>query len=224
MKNVKFWGRNCLECLGLSAGAAFILTLFLGVGNREIGNGGIREMALMEFSLYPYYLIIAGAFAILIVTISYFQLYFSILLSVNVTRKSIAGGIWISTLAVILFILAAAGTLWAILPGDLSKSGIRILPLMAGVLFIEGALVIALGVVITKWGKTGMIILTVIGMVIGGVCGAAAVLSGKITVKMQNLQGMVFDFYPVLIVVGVVLYLLSGIFLVMGTRKLEARL
>lgn len=220
MRNIKFWGRNCLECLGMSAGAAIVLILFFGIGSGNIGDGGIGGMLLAEIALFPYYLVMAGAFVVLMVTISYFQLYFSILLSMNSTRRAAAGGIWLSTAAVTLAIIAAAGIIWSLLPGDLAESGISILPLLAGALFIENAVVTVMGVIVVRWGKAGMILLMIFALVCGGAAGAWTVLSGK---TFEMLLGLSFNFYPVL-AAGIVLYLLAGIFMVMGTRKLEVRL
>lgn len=220
MRNIKFWGRNYLECLGLSACAAIVLILFFGIGSRNIGESGIGGMLLAAISLFPYYLVMAGAFVLLTVTISYFQLYFSVLLSMNSTRRDVAGSIWISTAAVTLTIIALAGIIWKFLPGDLAQKGIRILPLLAGMFFIENTVVIVIGVIAVRWGKTGMILLMILALVCGGAAGAWVVLSGE---TFEALLGLSFDFYPVL-AASIVLYLLAGIFIVVGTRKLEVRL
>ncbi len=220
MRGIRFWGRNFLECLGLSLGIALVMNLFLGFGDINIGGQGIGGVLLEELPMLPFQLIAAGAIVIMMVTASYFQLYFSILLSMNSTRKAIAGSIWLTTALVVLALLAAAGVIWKLLPGEAAEAGMRILPLLGGGLFLESAAIIVIAVVAVRWKKAGVTILTICALVCGGCAGAWMVLRKE---ALEVLLRLSFHFYPVF-AAGVVLYLMAGIFLRISTKKLEVRL
>lgn len=221
MRKFKFWGSYWLECLGISAGAALIMIFMYGIGSSDPGHGGIGNMFMEELALYPYYLVITGAFIILIVTINYYQLYFSILVSMNCTRKQAAGEVLLATTATILGIAALAAALWLFLPGDIAADGIKILPLLAGLLFIDAALAVVMGIVTVRWGKIGMIIMVLVCTLAGGLAGAWTVLGdARLFDLIGNLQ---FNFYAVL-GIGIGLYLAAGVFSVAATRKLEVRI
>ena len=90
-RNVKFWGKNTLGSLGISlAGAAAVLLFLVAAGTDYSGQEGLLSYLTQ---LFPYYLFVAGVFVNSILAISYFQVYFSVLLSMNVTRKEITLGI-----------------------------------------------------------------------------------------------------------------------------------
>lgn len=220
IRNLKFWGMNCLECIGMTALGALVLIFIYGIGSSDIGTRGFGGMLVDEFSMYPYYLFTIGGIIVMVVTVSYYQVYFSLLVSMNCTRREVAGGVVFATAATVLGITAAAAVIWLCLPGDISSDGIRLLPLLAGVLFAAGAFSMVMGVVVMRWGKIGMIVFGVIGAGVGGVAGALAVLSSERFFDL--IRGLQFNFNAVL-AGGLVSYAAASIFIVAATRKLEVR-
>lgn len=218
MREIRFWGKNWLECIGVSAGVALIMQLLIGGGSAD--SKGMAAMLIMEASLFPYYLFVGGAVVIPIVTISYFQVYFSVLLSMNSTRKAISRGILLTNAAVILVICIIAAIIWNCVPGGIAKSAIHLLPLLTGCLLIEGAVFTVLGFAFTKGSKAAKIILVAICMVIGGMLGASAALENNIPAMLLKLS---FRFSLVL-GIGILLYLLTCIFMMTATRKMEVKM
>lgn len=217
-RNIKFWGENMLECIGIAAAGALILILFFCIGGSDFGGSGFAGMFWATFAVFPYYMIMAGAVVILVLTSSYCKIYLSLLISMGSTRREAALGILISMGAVIVGLVAIAAIVWSCLSGDVSADGLRLLPLLAGALLADGAIGLCIGVVIWRWGKIGMIIFTAVCMGAGGACGVLVVLSGRWV--LDALRQLQFNFYPVL-VGGGILYLLACIFTVVATRKIE---
>ena len=124
LRNVKFWGKNTLEILGISVAGAAAMLLFLGVAGTDYsGQEGVFSYMAQ---LYPYYLYIAGMFLNVILAVTYFQVYFSVLLTMNVTRKTIVAGIFGSLAGNILGIMALIQLIWRLFPGEISSDGLRL--------------------------------------------------------------------------------------------------
>lgn len=219
MRHFRYWGKNWLIFVGMAAAAALVLILVAGLRYSDASDMG--GMIMMELSLFPYYLFVGGLFVLMIVTVNYFQIYFSVLLSMNCTRRAIAGGIVLTNLAVILTISGISAMIWYLLPGDISASAAPLLPLLTGVLLIECAVVMVIGITILRWGKVGKIILVVLGMVTGGFCGMAFALN-KYAFDWLRELGEQLNFYPVLWI-SLGLYILAAAFVGWATRRAEVR-
>ncbi|MCI6005849.1 MAG: hypothetical protein SOY73_04575 [Blautia sp.] len=219
MRRLKFWFKNSLEIFGISVGMAVFWMLFMAAGNREF-TGSIVSMGWQLFPLFPYYLMLAGFFMTAITGVSYFQAVFSVLISMGATRKQSICGIYFSTGGAILGILAAAGLIWKLIPGDISVSGWQLMPAFTGVLFSAAALFLIIGAVLARWGKIGLILLGVVYLIVGGFAGATFVLSNGSAV-MKILSVHLDKSIIIAAFVGIVLYLATGIFILRVTRKLE---
>lgn len=219
-KSLKFWGESFLEGIGISAACAAVLAV-IQVGRGDFSEG-IVGLALEVLSLYPYYLFLAGVFVMLMEVIGYFQAVFSILVSMNATRKSVARGITGSVGATILGLIIMAAVIWMLVPGDISEAGLKLLPLLTGILCIMTAVFLIFGGVSVKWGKTGKIIMTIFCVCMGAIAGFTFAMNGDpelVELLMKLAKG---NFVPVM-VIGIVLFLASGIFVEIMTRKMEVR-
>lgn len=224
--SLRFWGRTCLESLGMSAGLALVLMLL-----RELGSSVYAENAgdavMTAIALFPYMLACAGMIVVTMCVIGCFQTYFSLLVSMNVTRPSAIKGIWLSQLGMILGILAMMTLIWKLTPGDISASGLMLIPFFAVVFFVAAAVCIVLGIVSTRWGKIGMILAILCFMLIGGLCGAFVAMSGEeslvemIQISRGELVGI--NYWPML-AGSIALYLASGVFALIMTRNSEVRI
>lgn len=221
MRRIKFWITCCLQILGCSAGAALLWFLFMSAGTREY-SGSIVGAFWDTLALYPYYLLMAGAFLTAMLGVNYFQVYYSILLSMNATRAHIAKGIIATMLGIPLGILFLAGVIWKLLPGDISFAGWNLMPLFIGALLAVSALFMTLGVVIFRWGKNGVIFMIIVGMLIGAGAGAVFALSGS-NLIVKFVTACSGGNFGMLAVAGILLYAAAGIFVTRATRKLEVR-
>lgn len=223
MKNkILLWGENWLQTVGLALGAGLVMYLFMCFGsNATYGGNAILEM----IAVFPYYIMMAGTFSVFLVGVAYFQSYFSIFVSMNVTRKTTVISILANITLAILSILAIMVLIWKLVPNDISEGGLQLMPLFAGVMFAAAGLCVLLGTIITRWGKIGMIVFAIVCMVIGGTVGVCFALADY--TKIEKLIGMLmniseFNFW-IVTAAGIVFYLLCGAFAGMATRKMEVR-
>lgn len=228
MKKIIYWGKNWLgEMAMVFVGSLVMLLVFCAGGELGDGQGmaaGLRGLC----SLFPYYMMIVGGFVLMIMTTSYFQGYFSLLVSMNARRSEVVEGVMGVTAMTILSIMGVSAVLWSLVKNDISAGGMTLLPLFAGVLFGMSGLFGAMGAVITRWGKIGTVIFVLICMAAGGALGASlAMLRDKEDifamhrVMITDLPGW-FNFWIVL-AVGLVIYLLAGVFILGVMRKQEVK-
>ena len=97
MNKVKYWGKHYLENLSIIFIVAILLMFFIATGAVEV-SGGMSDLILESLGLLPYYLCFAASFSVLMVGVGYFQSYFPVLVSMNVTRKSVINGIMVCLL------------------------------------------------------------------------------------------------------------------------------
>ena len=215
-KNIKYWGQNFLEGMGISILCAVVFSFF------QICRGdysqGMSVLMIEVLSLFPYYLFFSTAFVILMLVIGYFQVYFSVLVSVNALRKNVARGIGGSIGLTAATTILAAGVIWKLVPGDIAEAGIKILPLLSGILFLASGIFLIFGGAAAKWGKVGKIIVTILCMGMGAAAGITLAMdSDVIPLIMKLAEG---HFMPVCMI-GVVLYLISCVLVEWMTRKFE---
>lgn len=225
MRNLKFWGSNFLQSMGIALGMTLVMLLFYGMGQ----NMSAKTRLLVGLGVLPYYLFMSGAISIMMIIIGYFQMIFSVLISMNATRSSVNKGIFFSEAAVIVTITALGALIWKVMPGDIASDGIKILPLLCGILFAMTGAGMILGAIIMKWGKFGAIIATIVFLAIGGVGGAgfALTVSSDMVKAFQVLGNIFADGRTIVwtvLAAGVIIYIISGIFTALVTRKMEVRM
>lgn len=213
--NIRFWGREILGYLGITlVSAAVLWMIYAGAGSNR----------LSDVAVMPYYLFIVGAFVIIMEICSYFQLYFSLLLSMSVSRKSVMGGFMIGTAVMILGLTAVAGVLWYLFPGDISEGGKILLPFIAGGLLAVAAVTIFINTIGIKWGKRGIVsfFILLICIIGGGIVGAlyGGVKLSMIMVAVSDLVGL----RAVVLGTGILLFVISGAVAAAVMRKYEVRM
>lgn len=214
--NIRFWCREVLGYLGITlVSAAVLWMIYAGAGSNR----------LSDVAVMPYYIFIVGAFVIIMEICSDFQLYFSLLLSMSVTRKAVIGGFMAGTTVMILVLTTVMGILWNLLPGDISEGGRSLLPVMAGGLFLVAAVTIFINTIGLKWGKRGIVsfFILVLCMIGGGIVGALSCGREKLSVIMTT----VFDLVGLRIVAletGILLLIVSGAVAAAIMKKYEVRM
>ena len=221
-RSLKYWLVNWLETIGVSVGIALLVVLFQLGGSIDF-TSGVKDAILIQISLFPYYLFAVAAFVIMMTSVGYFQVYFSTLVSMNATRKEVAGGILGVIAANIVTVILMTAIIWKIVPGDIASGGNKFLVLFAGILFLAAAVSLVIGLVIVKWGKVGGIIFMLVCVLCGACAGffAASGMFGKLVDLIISLL-LKFDLWWTL-VAGLAAYALAGLFIIMCTRKMEVR-
>lgn len=225
MKNLKFWGRFWLEGMGIMVGVSLLIIFFVGV---QYGDSTVSGGAEWLLAMYPWYLMFAVFFVLFILSSSAYQVYLSVLVSMNATRRGAVGGMLICMAGLIAGPLALSGGIWTVIENDVAVSGRSLFMSASGCLFAVGGIALFVSGVALRWKRWGKIILSIVMMIVGGAAGAAAALSGSITKKVidisqigVSLSGRTVSM--VILAVGVGLYLLASAFTVLITRRMEVR-
>lgn len=228
-KAIWYWGKHLLGIFGISAGLALVFLVIQRIGNGDISNG-IGELILNTLGFYPYYVLVIGNFAIVMFTLGFFQSYFCVLISMNATRRTVVRGLLVTLAGGILADLGVMWLIWTLLADEMSEMGLSLLPLFAGILFIVASLSVLFGIVAARWGKFGVIIMTVIGLITGGCFGVFIALGGsdiEWLAKMQILdltKKQAFHFpFMLVFAAGAAAYLLTAVFAQAAVRKIEVR-
>ncbi len=214
-RSLKYWGKYWLQLMGINLGAGFVLILFLSISNPSM----YHEKLIGFLSLYPYYVMLTAGFTMMLTTISFFQVYYPMLVSLGSTRKSAVLGMLAATAGTVIAILAGSALIWGILGNnDIAKAGISLLPLFGGILFLISAVYLIMGIVKMKWGKIGMIF-TIGGCAIGGgIFGMLIAKGGSAMIVEVNFQTI-----PILLI-GLTVYCLVGVVTMLTVKKIEVRM
>lgn len=219
MKSLRFWGGILLKMLGNTFATAFIIIMILYMSNGNAASGGIET----ELSLFPYYLVIAGFFMIFVCGYNWFQTYFCMLISMNVTRKAAVYGILAVNLTYVLGINLLAAVLWKVFPGEISAGGLSLVHLFTGVFLISSSICTLMGVIMLRWGKIGVALTVLFMTLIGGAFGACVALpAGTVTSGMQQLVVHLDAAWPAA-GIGVLCFGMTGFAARILLRKIEAR-
>lgn len=216
-RSVKYWGRNCLECLGGSMGLSLVLMLFFAGGSVHF-FGPWQSICI----LYPFYLILTGGLYLMIGGVTYFRSYLPMLIAVNATRRRAVLGILFHQAILILILLALSSFIWMV-PGGNEAGTAELLLAIAGGMLLTAALGVLLGAVSTRWGKIGSLITIICCMLTGALCGAGVAFFGKEKAG-EMLISLLDSSNCWLLILGAASYVLAGIFALVITRKIEVRM
>lgn len=189
-------------------------------------NGSVLSSVL---AVLPVYFLFSALFVHCILTISTFRMYTPVLLSFGLTRRA-ALRQQLGTNALNMAVILLIG--WLLLTGGPAVFSYQPLLkdeflLLAGWELLFAGFSIFMGTLVIRFGsKLGVLIGMVAGAVFGGMSAAfinltkgdIAFLSNWLTGSILVKHGMIFA------VAGAAVYLLSGMFAVGMTRKIEARL
>lgn len=217
MRSIKFWGRNVAESMVIAIGTGLLLNFFLVLQM----NSGFVSAVRDTLAVYPYYLMLAGGFTAMMYVMAAFSNCYSLLVSMNVTRKLTAAGIVGSSGVLMFCVILMMWMIWSLAPGEIAEKSLQMMPLFAGILFAVIGILLLIGVVIVKWGKIGAIIMIVIGAFGGGCFGAGiSIMSEDIVATILKLANIDFR---IVTAAGAAIYVAAGAFVMIATRKMEVR-
>ncbi|MEY8427205.1 hypothetical protein AALA00_05665 [Lachnospiraceae bacterium 46-15] len=219
--SVKYWGRMWLEYTGVSMGIALALMVFLAGGRVIYPGDGINGTLQTICVLYPTYLVLSGIFILTIGTVSAFQTYLPILLSLNATRRGSVWGILGYNAGCVLAITAVIALFW-LMPLSEVENVSELLLLILGILLMFGGVGVLMGAVVGRFGKKGMIISAIFCTVLGGGFGGMVAVTAK---KPGSIfMELLMNFQPLwVLILGAGVYVLAGTAAMMLIRKMEAR-
>lgn len=217
MRSLKFWGLYTIEGIGIAVGMGLLLYFYLLIQMPE----GLVKGFFENLALYPYYLLVAGSFYMMMYVMSCFQVYYSLLVSMNVTRKAVVLGIVASTGIVVAALSLIMWVIWKLVPGAVSRSGLGNFHLFSGILFLVTGVMLLLGAVIVKWGKIGTIVTMLIAGIGGGCMGASVAMMGEDMIEI--LLKIAEHNFVIVFVIGVAVFAAAGSFIMAVSRKLEVR-
>lgn len=221
MRDMKHWGRIWLEGMGITAVLALGCLIMVGIRSKDSNLETVDWIRGLS-ALYPYYLCLAGAIIILLVTVNCFQIYLPILISMNSTRKAALRGMLLMIGSLIVGITAISAIIWFGMDDEVAVSGLNLLPMLTGFLLIESAVVVTLGTVFLRWGRLGTLFMIGACMIAAGCVSTVFFLHEKVFGDMTFLQKN----FNLLIVlgIGILAYFLAGVFARVSTKKLEIRM
>lgn len=225
-KYIKFWGEYVLEELGIALLVTAMYCVFGVLFGRMNWNGAVLASVL---AVIPSYFLFSALFVHCILTINNFRMYTPVLLSMGQTRRS-ALRQQLGTNAVSMALILAAG--WVLLVGAPKTFAYQALlgdnfGMFAGIELLLAGLSIFMGTLVVRFGsKLGVLIGMLSGAFFGGMSVAVIdLVKGDINAMPVWVSGSFSaDVNVILAVIGVTVYLFSGIFAVRMTRKIEAKL
>lgn len=218
----RFWGKNWLQSMGAALGGGFLFLAVYVIGSSDY-SGGVGRMLFDSFQVYPLYVFLIGDVVMAILGITWFQTYYSVIVSLSATRRETVTGIAAVEAATAVGIAGFMAVFWAVIPGG--GKYLSMMPLFTGIIFVVASFAMVLGVAVVRWKKLGVLLSVILygscGMAFGITIGMIDNDAGDIW-KLQVFDGTAF--WPVLLAgAGVLLYLLSCVFAVVAMRRSEVR-
>ena len=170
-RNLRFWTRYTWE----NAEIMLALTALLGV---LMLLGRTRPAWDVFAARVPYLLLMSGCFTLYLVNTSSHTLYIPLLIGMGETRRNILYGFLYYRLLAILTTLAACGLIWALIPGEISREGLRHLPVLLVAMLLLSALGSIAGTLTVRWKWVAIVALMIPSGIFGGVIGYTAVGDG----------------------------------------------
>lgn len=172
-RNIAFWTRYTWEVAGVALALVVVFSLMLAVG-----TDGVQWSLLA--SMLPYLLAVVAMFVIVIVNTSSHILYIPLLIGMGETRRNVFLGYQFHRALTAVGTLVLCALIWLVIPGEVSRSGLKSLPTLAAALVLASSLGGILGTLYVKWKWLSVIVLTVFAM--GGGFFGAFVGSGAVDI------------------------------------------
>ncbi len=170
-RNLKFWTRYTWE----NAEILLAVTALLGV---LMLLGRERPAWDVFAARVPYLLLMSGCFTLYIVNTSSHQLYIPLLIAMGETRRNILYGFLYYRLLAIAGTLAACGLIWGLIPGEISREGLRHLPILLVTMLLASALGSIAGTLTVRWKWVALVAIMIPSGIFGGLIGYMGVGGG----------------------------------------------
>ena len=163
-RNLRFWARYTWEGMQVVVLVLAILLVLSAVGASRL------ELAALATSA-PAYLLLAAGMTIIMLNYSAQALYTPLLLSMGETRRNIFLGYHFYRALIIAVAVGLSALIWALVPGEIARLGLRNIPSILAILVIVSALGGIIGTLYAKWRGAATVMLVVVFGILGGVGG-----------------------------------------------------
>lgn len=180
-RNLKFWTRYTWE----NAEILLALTALLGV---LMLLGRDRPAWDVFAARVPYLLLMSGCFTLYLVNTSSHTLYIPLLIGMGETRRNILYGFLYYRLLAIAGTLAACGLIWALIPGEASRQGLRHMPILLAAMLLVSALGSIAGTLTGRWKWVGIVAVMIPSGIFGGLIGYLGIGGGM---RLEKVLGVV---------------------------------
>ena len=214
MRGLRFWMRYFLETLGVGLLVGLFFLVLMGFG----AEGDAMEAVLF---CIPYYITLGCALSIMIVAFSTHILYIPLVLSMGSTRREAYWGFLLYRLASAAFPMLISLIVWLIMPGDIARDGLQVLPMMALVLLSMIHFGSLAGLAYQKLKILGIILLMVI---CGGVGGIASLLINGFNLDLSGILGAMSQVWVIGVLVWLILAAMDLLATYLALRSREVKL
>ena len=214
MRGLRFWMRYLLETVGIGLLVGIFVLVLMGIG----AEGDATAAVLF---CIPYYITIGCALSVMMVAFSTHILYIPLVLSMGSTRREAYWGFLLYRLAAAAFPLLVSLILWLVIPGDIARDGLRVLPMLALVLLSVIHFGSLAGLAYQKLKILGIVLLIVICGCVGGL---VSLLINGFHLDLSEILGAMSQIWVIGVLVWLILAALDLLATYFALRSREVKL
>lgn len=159
-RNLRFWRRYALELLAVGLGVSLLCLVISALGAQPEALPGVLMCT-------PYYLSVGCAFGLILCCFSIHISYLPLILAMGSTRREAFWGFLWCRLSVVAAAAILSLVLWLLLPGDVARDGLTLLPLLVLLMLLAASLGSLMGLLYQRWRGLGILVLAVLSGVVG---------------------------------------------------------
>lgn len=188
-RNLWFWARYTWEGMQVVVLVLAILLVLSAVGASRL------ELAALATSA-PAYLLLAAGMTIIMLNYSAQAVYTPLLLSMGETRRNIFLGYHFYRVLIIVVAVGLSALIWALVPGEIARLGLRNIPSILAILVIVSALGGIIGTLYAKWRGAATVMLIVVFGILGGVGGFSFAGGGEDVARLVERAASTLAEFP----------------------------
>ena len=188
-RNLRFWARYTWEGMQVVVLVLAILLVLSAVGASRL------ELAALATSA-PAYLLLAAGMTIIMLNYSAQAVYTPLLLSMGETRRNIFLGYHFYRVLIIVVAVGLSALIWALVPGEIARLGLRNIPSILAILVIVSALGGIIGTLYAKWRGAATVMLVVVFGILGGVGGFSFAGGGEDVARLVERAASTLAEFP----------------------------
>lgn len=181
-RSFRFWRRYALELLGMGLAAALFCLAISALGAQPEALPGV-------LMCMPYYLSIGCAFALILCCFAIHISYMPLVIAMGSTRREAFWGFLLCRLSVVAAASVLSLLLWLLLPGDIARDGMKLLPLLVWMMLLAASLGSLMGLLYQKWRWLGILVLAILSGVVGAGASMSVMSSSRGTALFSRWLG-----------------------------------
>ena len=198
-RNLRFWRRYAMELLAVGLGVSLICLVVSALGAQPEALPGVLMCT-------PYYLSLGCSIGLVLCCFSIHISYLPLILAMGGTRREAFWGFLLCRLAVVAAAALVSLLVWVLLPGDVARDGLAVLPLLALLMLLSSHMGSLMGILYQRWRGLGILVLAVLSGVVGAGASITVMSSSRGAALLSQWMGPIGTW----IAAGAVLWLLLG--------------